>query len=201
MKLYIAGPMTGLPEHNFPAFNEMAKALRGKGHEVINPAELDAGETMTHSWDYYLRRDIKKLMDCEGIVLLLGWEKSKGALLEKANAVGLGMPMYTYDYIWDTDSMELVPVPIKAESVLEEAQRLVGGDRGKAYGHPYHDFERTGKMWAAILGVPEVTPAQVALCMVGVKISRECNSPKRDNRVDGPGYFLCLDMIREKEGK
>ena len=84
------------------------------------------------------------------------------------------------------------------ETITEEAQRLVGGDRQADYGHPIEDFTRTGRMWAAILGLPEVSAEQVALCMVGVKISREVNRPKRDNRVDGVGYLLCLDRIRNR---
>ena len=47
---------------------------------------------------------------------------------------------------------------------------------------------------AEILNIP-ITAEQAALCMVAVKISRECHRPKRDNRVDGAGYFKVLDMI------
>ncbi len=82
------------------------------------------------------------------------------------------------------------------ESILHEAHTLVHGVRGEDYGHPYHDFSRTAKIWSAILGV-DVTPEQVALCMIGVKISRECNRPKRDNRVDIAGYAEALDMVVE----
>ena len=82
------------------------------------------------------------------------------------------------------------------ESILHEAHTLVHGVRGEDYGHPYHDFSRTAKIWSAILGV-DVTPEQVALCMIGVKISRECNKPKRDNRVDIAGYAEALDMVVE----
>lgn len=46
MKLYIAGPMTGLPDLDFPAFHEAAAKLRAQGHEVINPAEINADPTM-----------------------------------------------------------------------------------------------------------------------------------------------------------
>ena len=82
----------------------------------------------------------------------------------------------------------------KKESILFEAHNLVHGVRGEDYGHPYEDFSRTAKIWSAILGV-DVTPEQVALCMIGVKISRECNKPKRDNRVDIAGYAEALDMV------
>lgn len=83
------------------------------------------------------------------------------------------------------------------ESILEEAKRIVHGDRGENYGHPFEDFSRTAKIWSAILGI-EVMPEQVALCMVGLKISREVNRPKRDNIVDGAGYFETLDMVKEE---
>lgn len=89
-----------------------------------------------------------------------------------------------------------------SESILEEALRLTTGDRQSDYGHPIHDFTRTGRMWGAILGIPDVSPEKVAMCMVAVKLSRECNKPKRDNRVDACGYLNCQQMvIEEKEGQ
>lgn len=95
------------------------------------------------------------------------------------------------------------------ESVLEEAQRLVHGDRGADYGHPIHDFSRTGRIWGAVLskwaietdGAEPVPPELVALCMVGVKMSREVNKAKRDNRVDIAGYTETLDMVRTYNGE
>uniref|UniRef100_A0A6M3JRA0 Putative structural protein n=1 Tax=viral metagenome TaxID=1070528 RepID=A0A6M3JRA0_9ZZZZ len=88
----------------------------------------------------------------------------------------------------------------KTEStILKEADALVGGIRLVAYGHPLDDYTRTAAMWSAILGT-EVTPEKAMLCMIAVKISRECNCPKRDNRVDIAGYAKCLDWaLLEKE--
>lgn len=83
------------------------------------------------------------------------------------------------------------------ESILNEAKRIVHGERGENYGHPFEDFSRTAQIWSAILGI-DVTPEQVALCMIGVKISREINRPKRDNIVDGAGYFETLDMVKQE---
>lgn len=101
-----------------------------------------------------------------------------------------------------------------SETILEEAQRLVHGDRGAAYGHPIEDYTRTGRVWGAILDgwlrqqpgfenippVPDIDPRIGCLMMVGVKLSREVNKPKRDNRVDGSGYFECSDMVAERQG-
>jgi Domain of unknown function (DUF4406) len=88
-RVYVAGPMTGLPNLNFPVFNAAAAALRACGFEVVNPAEINPDHTMP--WSECMRRDIAELVTCSGIVLLPGWEKSKGATLEHHISERLGM--------------------------------------------------------------------------------------------------------------
>lgn len=83
------------------------------------------------------------------------------------------------------------------ESVLIEAQGLVHGDRNESYGHPLDDFRRTAKMWGAILGI-EIRPEQVGLCMIAVKLSRECHKPKRDNLVDIAGYAETVEWAKHE---
>ena len=87
-------------------------------------------------------------------------------------------------------------------NVLDEANGLVHGNRGADYGHPLDDFTRTAKIWSAILGCP-VSAEQVGLCMIGVKLSRQCNRPKRDNMVDAAGYAetvqMCIDERERRE--
>ena len=90
--IYISGPMTGLPAFNFPAFNAAAAQLRAAGWHVINPAEHD--EAPGQAWADYLRKDIRLLMDCTGVALLDGWERSKGARLERHIALELGMEVH-----------------------------------------------------------------------------------------------------------
>ena len=85
-------------------------------------------------------------------------------------------------------------------TILAEAERLVHGDRQADYSHPFDDYTRTGRMWGAILGIPDIDPRICTLMMAAVKISRECHKPKRDNRVDGAGYFECADLIAERQG-
>ncbi len=88
-RIYIAGPMTGLPELNFPAFHAETAKLRARGFDVINPAEINPDHTM--SWHDCMRRDIAELVKCDAIRLLPGWEKSSGARLEEHIAMQLGM--------------------------------------------------------------------------------------------------------------
>lgn len=94
MKLYLAGPMTGRPDDNLPAFREAAARLRALGDEVVSPAET-AGEPQTaRSWAGWMRRDIPLLLQCEAVTCLPGWEYSRGATLETDIARRLGMPLY-----------------------------------------------------------------------------------------------------------
>ena len=122
MKLYIAGPMSGLPQYNYPAFDAAATALRQQGHEPVNPAEMDSEETRAlalaspdgdgggwkgvESWGDFLARDVKLVADqVDGIVVLPGWEKSRGARLEAFVALTVQKPVY----IWCRGIMHLLP--------------------------------------------------------------------------------------------
>lgn len=92
MRFYIAGPMTGLPDLNFPAFYAMAAELRALGHEVINPAEVNPDHTM--SWVECMRRDIAELVKCDAVRILPGWHSSRGAMLELHIANQLGLQVH-----------------------------------------------------------------------------------------------------------
>lgn len=91
-RVYVAGPMTGLPENNYPAFHEAAARLRAKGLHVENPAENPKPHVQaTCDWAAYMRMGISQLMTCHTIYLLPGWEQSKGASLEYEVAQRLGL--------------------------------------------------------------------------------------------------------------
>lgn len=89
MRWYIAGPMSGLPDLNFPAFHAAAARLRRAGFDVVNPAEVSPDTAMP--WSDCMRRDIAELVKCDGIVLLPGWESSRGARLEHFIGTQLGL--------------------------------------------------------------------------------------------------------------
>lgn len=88
-RLYLAGPMTGIDDFNYPAFNAMADKLRARGYEVENPA--DHGTVAGAVWTDYMAYDLTRLGLCGMIALLPGWEKSQGARLEVLIAERLGM--------------------------------------------------------------------------------------------------------------
>lgn len=83
-----------------------------------------------------------------------------------------------------------------AVSILDEAATLVTGPRNGDYGHPKQDFMRIAVIWSGILNTI-VTPEQVGLCMIGVKLARESYQHKRDSLVDIAGYAECLQQIAD----
>lgn len=84
--------MSGIKDFNHPAFHAKAAELRAAGEVVINPAEYDAEIGPDQPWSTYLRRDLVLLAEeCDKIVLLTGWEDSKGATLEWTVGKALGM--------------------------------------------------------------------------------------------------------------
>lgn len=91
-RTYLAGPMSGLPELNFPAFFAQAAKLRAQGHEVVNPAEINTDHSM--SWAQCMRADIAELVKCDAVALLPGWQQSEGATLEHHIAQRLGMHIF-----------------------------------------------------------------------------------------------------------
>ena len=92
MKVYLSGPMTGIPEFNYPAFHATAAKLRAAGYGVVNPAEVNPDSSL--SWQQCLREDIKHLCDCEALALMPGWQNSQGAHLEMHIAHRLGIKIH-----------------------------------------------------------------------------------------------------------
>lgn len=88
-RVYVAGPMTGIADFNYPAFNAVADQLRALGYEVENPA--DHGIVEGAQWADYMAYDLTRLGLCGVIALLPDWEKSQGAKLEVLIAERLGM--------------------------------------------------------------------------------------------------------------
>ncbi len=112
MRVYVAGPMRGLPEFNFPAFDKAALDLTVQGHDVVNPAEHDrdngfdpAGMTgredlTQHGFDLRaaLAWDLEQITRCDAVFLLDGWQQSSGARAEYALAQALGLQVASAEH-------------------------------------------------------------------------------------------------------
>lgn len=88
-RIYLAGPMTGLPDFNYPAFHAAAAALRARGYHVENPAENPVPPCAT--WLGYMRLALAQLATCDAVCVLPGWRQSRGARIEHGLAMDLGL--------------------------------------------------------------------------------------------------------------
>lgn len=82
-------------------------------------------------------------------------------------------------------------------TILEEAEKLVGGDRQQDYGDTRKSFTRIARLWSSYKGI-EFTPQDVGLMMILLKVSRGAEGAKRDTIVDIAGYARCIEMLGEK---
>lgn len=140
-RVYIAGPMRGIKDFNFPAFHRIAELLRIAHCEVFNPAENDEtkhGKIFSEesgcehelaarsNWTLRgaLRADTSWIIDhAEAICLLSGWKNSKGATAERALGIALGLE------IWETDGVLFAPQSQSTE--IRVTDPVTGGQKGQ----------------------------------------------------------------------
>ena len=121
MRIYISGPMTGHPKLNRDAFRAAAVKLRKNGHFVVNPHDLtrffgninDIASSFFHLYNIeehgndahptegaikcaniaraVMDADLAAVRSCDAIYLLKGWENSRGAKKELAEAIMCGL--------------------------------------------------------------------------------------------------------------
>lgn len=94
MSLYLCGPITGLPDYNYPAFHAAAAELRAAGWSVVNPAE-NPEPCPNPTWDDWMRISLEQVRAASLLALLPGWERSKGARLEVKTARECGIPVFS----------------------------------------------------------------------------------------------------------
>jgi hypothetical protein len=105
VRYYLAGPMTGLPKYNFMSFEIACQKLRKAGFNIVSPHEIEHGETEETRgnlpYETYLRAGLKMLLDCEGLILMTGWETSGGCMRELYVAHAVGMQILFYNPVTD----------------------------------------------------------------------------------------------------
>lgn len=101
---YISGPMDEYPQHNYPAFHKAGEELKKSGVKILSPAHDMSGNPLQpprteeeYLWQEHLRQSLQKLVLCDAIHMLKGWETSPNAGLEYRIALTLGMTT-TFQY-------------------------------------------------------------------------------------------------------
>lgn len=135
-RVYVAGPMTGIPHFNIPAFEAMAASLRycldgpqSPAYEPVLPLDIIGGahrdallRSTTGSiddypsgmtWGDFLSRDVKAISDggIDLILVLPGWERSRGARLETYVGYLSGCSIVRPEYSWTGQLISLWEIP------------------------------------------------------------------------------------------
>ena len=85
MKIFVSGPMTEIENYNIPEFNRVARMLRNKGWEVINPVDICNKYTIDkvlndkNVFEKMINEELELLKTCDAIYMMKGWEDSIGA--------------------------------------------------------------------------------------------------------------------------
>ena len=83
---------------------------------------------------------------------------------------------------------------MSADSILQHAADVLA-ERSKTYGAPDMAMAAIAARWSLTLGHP-VTPAEVVLCMIDLKLARLGHDPKyRDGPIDVIGYAALLHEV------
>jgi hypothetical protein len=98
---YISGPMSGIEEYNYPYFKKVAHRLRYLGLEVYSPVEIDpvertSGMSEMDFWQECINRCLVMMENCDSIIMLQGWTRSRGARKELDLALDRSWPVYFY---------------------------------------------------------------------------------------------------------
>lgn len=106
-RCYVAGPMRGYPNLNFPEFDRVSGMLRSQGWYVISPADhdrslgFDPGDNREYTEQVYnelMRWDIGQVLSADAIYMMRNWQSSEGATVEFTVAKAIGITiMYEED--------------------------------------------------------------------------------------------------------
>lgn len=137
-KVYVAGPMRGYHQSNFPAFDQAASYLRGRGFEVFNPADHDREmgfngfesdqPISAETFHEMFRWDLARVSESDFVVFLDGWQKSRGACAERTVAHYLGIPCYDIQLAYMM--CEMVPQAPLNEPDIVWTEKTDVGPRG-----------------------------------------------------------------------
>lgn len=147
--VYLAGPMRGYEDFNFPAFEAAASWLKSQGFDVFSPSARDLSDpdhpsneewreedatfqTAPFTLAQYMAYDLKEVCSRDAVVCLPGWEESQGARLECMVSVEVNHPVF--EITWE-DGLALDPRAtfptgkLKLTSVSPDYVRVIFADR------------------------------------------------------------------------
>jgi hypothetical protein len=175
MKIYVSQPLVGKTSEEYLANRK----------EIVKQIKVEYGDDVEIIGDY-----VKDKWDSTDKAFFApGWQDDKDCVKEHDECERLGI-----EIIYDG-----LPEVTEREKLLDEAKRIVCGDRDQQYGKPEDNFETIAKLWSYYLTYP-ISKGDVAMMMILLKVAREGEKHKHDNLVDIAGYAACAAECENYEG-
>lgn len=205
-KVYVAGPMRGYPNFNFPAFDRAAAELRSQGWDVVSPAEHDRSvgfdETKADATPEFLVSafawDVEQILACDAVYFLPGWENSEGATLEHAVAKSTGKRIL-YD-----DAVSQQPAFNSAADATLRRAAAISNQRGGEYLDSWALDNMITTFFDATLralGVSDLSREAkrllIVAALIDIKDSRMLGPWKEDTVDDGINYRAAYATWRQ----
>jgi hypothetical protein len=180
-------------EARFIAANRAAYRLMVRGDVVFSPIshshpiEVESGSIGDHQ--FWAKQDdaFQDRATHVAVLTIDGWKESRGVQREIQIATETDIPIEYLDAKWAEPFRP--PTPKTAYQIAGE---ITKGERKSDYGDAFDNHSRIAQIWSGILN-RTVTPLQVNLCMIGLKLARQANRPKQDNFTDVIGYAKIAD--------
>jgi hypothetical protein len=166
MKIYISQSLTSKTSEEYLAERK----------EITRQIRAEYGDDVEIIGDYV--KD--KWTGTDKAFFAPGWQDDNDCVKEHEECVQRGIDII-YDGLSEVTNRE---------KLLDEAKRIVCGDRDRQYGHPEDAFRVIAEMWTSYLGT-EITAADVCDMMILLKVARNSFHQKHDNLVDIAGYAAC----------
>ena len=87
-----------------------------------------------------------------------------------------------------------------SEDLLDEAKKLIGGNRQQDYGEKLTNHQNIADFWSIFLK-KKITAHDVAICMALVKVARLMHQHKKDSYIDMAAYAAIAGEIESRTNK
>ncbi len=199
--VYISGPYRGDVHRNILNARLMAIRLWEAGFAVLCPHQNTAHfeQDCSVSPEDYIEGDLRMIEGCDAVLMLEGWEDSKGSVEERQHALTLGVSVF-HDAHDLTCWLKKRPLGAENNTVLDRAKALVFGDRGGDYGPPKEDFACAAAMYSAYISRKyhiklDLKAEDWPPALICTKLSRLANRFKLDSLDDIAGYAQTWEMV------
>jgi len=206
MLIYVSGRYTGEVDVNIANAQAVAVKLWEMGHAVICPHTNTAHfeQFCQAAYEQYIAGDLNMIARCDALVMVTGWEQSKGAAIEKSYAESLHIPVYFSPELPPLHPTE-VRCPEQAKTFLEIVGKLYRTHLDKNADYSPANILATGevglvtRLWDKIARLMNLTGFRFEITAPGIisEVKRPKYESIEDTYYDAAVYSIIGLLLRQ----